>query len=64
MGEQIEALKDHADVPTLASDVALGVAHQTAVGALAVPHGATVDANATTLNIFQQIDATNDGGLA
>ena len=62
--EQVEALEHHADVAALAGDVALRIAHQAAIGAFAIAHGTAVDANAPALDVFQQVDAADKGGLA
>jgi len=64
MGEQVEALEHHADVPALTGDVALRIAYQAAVAAFAIAHGAAVDTNASALDIFEQVDAADKGGLA
>lgn len=62
--EQVETLEHHADVATLAGDVALRIAHQAAVAALAIAHGTAVDADAPALDVFEQVDAADKGGLA
>ncbi len=63
MGEQIEALKDHADLGTLACDIPVAIFRQATVAIVITDHVA-VDVDMTAVDLLQMIDAAQESALA
>jgi hypothetical protein len=63
MWEKVEALKHHADVGALAVEHAVGKWSEGAVG-LVQAHGLAVDEDAPALGHLEDVDATQERGLA
>src|SRR5579859_4701289 len=63
MWEEVEALEDHADLRAHAGDIALAILDNLPALLFAVAHQLPINQDAPALNLFQVVDAAQEGRL-